>query len=73
MRFKTTGWAEYTVEDFNVSMDVPKDYINDFGQVKRSIIEPAVRELIKKDHWKIEWNTTKAGRKVKSIRFDFSR
>lgn len=73
MRFKSTGWAEYTVEDFNVSMDVPPDYAKNFGQVKRSIIEPAVKELIEKDGWQIEWQAIKAGRKVKTVRFEFSR
>lgn len=73
MRFKSTGWAEYTVEDFLVSMDAPLEYAKDFGQVKRSIIEPAVKELINKDGWKIEWQAIKAGRKVKTVRFEFSR
>jgi len=71
-RFKNTGWAEYTIEDFNVSMDAPPS-LSDFAQVKRRIIEPAVKELTQKDGWIIKWEAVKAGRKVKAVRFEFER
>lgn len=71
-RFKKEGWAYYTVEDFATSMDVPPS-LNDFGQIKRRVIEPAVKELTEKDGWKIKWETIKAGRKVKAVRFEFQR
>jgi plasmid replication initiation protein len=71
-RFKTTGWAEYTIEDFATSMDAPPS-LSDFGQIKRRIIEPAVHELTEKDGWLIQWRPIKAGRKVRAIRFDFAR
>lgn len=71
-RFESTGWAEYSIEDFRVSMDAPPS-LSDFAQVKRRIIEPAVRELCKKDGWLIEWKPRKAGRKVVAVRFDFRR
>jgi plasmid replication initiation protein len=72
MRFESTGWAEYTIEDFKTSMDAPAS-LSDFGQVKRRIIEPAVKELTEKDGWIIQWRPIKAGRKVKAVRFDFMR
>jgi plasmid replication initiation protein len=72
MRFKETGWAEYTIEDFKASVDAPAS-LSDFGQVKRRIIDPAVKELTEKDGWIIQWRPIKAGRKVKAIRFDFMR
>ena len=59
MRFESTGWAEYTIEDF--------------GQIKRRIIDQAVKELTEKDGWIIELEQIKAGRKVKAIRFKFMR
>lgn len=71
-RFQSTGWAEYDIEDFKASMDAPPS-LSDFGQVKRRIIEPAVKELIEKDGWLIQWRPIKAGRKVKAVRFDFMR
>lgn len=71
-RFQSTGWAEYDIEDFKASMDAPPS-LSDFGQVKRRIIEPAVKELIEKDGWLIQWQPIKAGRKVKAVRFTFMR
>ena len=71
-RFKSTGKAEYTIEDFKVSMEAPAS-LSDFGQVKRRIIEPAVKELTEKDGWLIQWEAVKAGRKVKAVRFNFMR
>lgn len=72
MRFESTGWAEYTIEDFRASMEAPPS-LSDFGQVKRRIIDPAVKELIAKDGWLIQWRPIKRGRKVAAVRFDFRR
>jgi plasmid replication initiation protein len=71
-RFESTGWAEYNIEDFKVSMDAPPS-LSDFAQVKRRIIEPAVKELTTKDGWLIQWKPIKKGRKVSTLRFDFKR
>jgi len=72
-RFKSTGVAEYTIEDFGVSMGAsPKQMLN-FSNVRRRIIEPAIKELCEKDGWVIEWEPVKAGRKVRAVRFKFSR
>ena len=71
-RFQSTGKAEYTIEDFKASMDAPPS-LSDFGQVKRRIIDPAVKELTEKDGWIIQWQPIKAGRRVASIRFSFMR
>ncbi len=72
-RFKKEGWAHYTIEDFATSMEVPPSLNNDFGQIKRRVIEPAVKELTEKDGWAITWEAIKAGRKVKALRFEFRR
>lgn len=71
-RFKTNGWAEYTIEDFNFAMDVPPG-LSDFGQVNRKIIAPAIKELQEKDGWKIELELIKGGKRVKALRFKFER
>jgi plasmid replication initiation protein len=72
MRFKSTGWAEYTIEDFGVSMQASEKQRSDFGKIRTQIIEPAVKELIEKDGWQIKWQPIKAGRRVKALRFEFS-
>lgn len=71
-RFEDTGWMDVTTEDFNTAMDTPPS-LSDFGQIKRRILEPAITELTQKDGWLITWAPKKTGRKVTSIRFDFSR
>lgn len=73
MRFRATGWAEYTIEDFCASMEATEKQRADFGKIRTQIIEPAIKELIEKDGWLIEWNPIKAGRRVKAVRFEFSR
>lgn len=70
-RFKDSGWAEYTIEDFAVSMEATEKQRADFGKMRTKIIEPAVRELTEKDGWVITWKAIKAGRKVKTLRFEF--
>lgn len=72
-RFESTGWAEYTVEDFAVSMEATEKQRENFAAIRRKIIEPAVKELQEKDGWIIDWQPIKAGRKVKALRFTFSR
>jgi plasmid replication initiation protein len=72
-RFESTGWAEYTVEDFATSMDATDKQRADFAAIRRKIIEPAVKELTQKDGWLIEWRPIKAGRKVTALRFEFKR
>lgn len=71
MRFKSTGKAEYTIKDFATSMDATEKQRADFGKIRTKIIEPAVKELVEKQGWEIQWRAIKAGRKVQSLRFDF--
>lgn len=72
-RFKSSGFAEYTIEDFCESMEATEKQRGDFNNIKRRIIEPAVKELQEKDGWRINWEPVKAGRKVVIVRFNFER
>lgn len=72
-RFESTGWAEYSIEDFCTAVDATENQRSDFGKIRTKIIEPAVKELTEKDGWIIQWKPLKAGRKVKGLRFDFRR
>jgi plasmid replication initiation protein len=71
MKYKNTGRAEYTIDDFHTSMDVPPSFKGDFGQLKRRVIEPAVRELNDKDNWLLHCEPIKKGRKVTRLVFTF--
>ncbi len=72
-RFKSSGTAEYTIEDFAASMDATEKQRADFGKIRTKIIEPAIKELTEKDGWLIQWMPIKAGRKVAKVRFTFMR
>lgn len=73
MRFESTGWAEYTIEDFCTAMDASEKQRANFAKIRTKIIEPAIAELTVKDGWLIEWQPIKAGRRVKAVRFEFRR
>ena len=65
--------AEYTIEDFCTSMEATEKQKQNFAKIRTKIIEPAVKELIEKDGWLIEWKPIKTGRKVSKLRFDFKK
>ena len=47
--------------------------MKDSGQLRRRVIEPAVKELLEKNSLAIEWEPVKpAGRKVTGFRFKFN-
>lgn len=73
MKHKSTGWAQFDIEDFLTSMDAPPAVRRNFFNVRQRIIAPAVKELRDKDGWDIEWKTVHAGRRVRAVRFSFSR
>ncbi|TJY70609.1 replication initiation protein, partial [Klebsiella pneumoniae] len=54
-------------------MDATEKQRENFAKVRTKIIEPAVKELVEKDGWLIEWKPVKAGRKVAKVRFEFKR
>jgi len=72
-RFQSTGVAEYAIEDFCVAMDATPKQATNFNNIRRRMIEPAIKELQEKDGWLIQWHPVKAGRKVKALRFEFMR
>lgn len=73
MQYSKTGWAEFDIADFAASMDAPPAQRRNFAFLRRRIIEPAVKELKAKDGWDIEWRAVNAGRRVRAVRFSFSR
>lgn len=67
------GWLVINLEDFHHAMESPESYRKNFNDVRKRIIEPAVKELTEKDNWLIEWEPLKRGRKVAALRFNFKR
>jgi plasmid replication initiation protein len=73
MRFKSSGWAEYSIEEFASAMDATDKQRADFAKLRTKILEPAIKELVEKDGWLIEYETKRTGRKVQALRFIFRR
>ena len=72
-QFETTGRLNITVDAFADAMEASAAQRADFGQMRRGMIEQAIKELTEKDGWIIDWSATKRGRRVHSLRFDFKR
>lgn len=69
--WQDTGHYQPDIEDFCRAMDVPESCRNDFGRLRKRVIEPAVAELIQKNNMLIRWETQRAGRKVIGLHFKF--
>ncbi|WP_054287267.1 replication initiation protein [Gulbenkiania mobilis] len=72
-QFESTGWRQMGIDDLHHALETPDGYRSNFAQMRRWIIEPAVRELTEKDGWIIAWEPIKSGRKVTALKFVFRR
>ena len=70
-RFKSTGVAEYTLEDFCMSIEAAPSFQKNFGMLRRRIIDPAVKELNDNSELSVSYETKKTGKKVTGLRFKF--
>lgn len=60
-----------SIADLRSSLEIPDSY--KYDDIKRQVIIKGVEELVKKDHWAIQWRPIKTGRAVTSIEFTFNR
>lgn len=68
VQFVDTGWLQIGLEDLTQRLGVNYRLYND---IRRFVIEPAVKELKAKSNLEIGWAPIKEGRSVKAIRFTF--
>lgn len=68
-----SGTVLIEIEDFYHAMGASPSHRKNFGEARRGIIEPAVKELVTKDEWLIDWKPIKRGRKVAQLQFRFAR
>lgn len=72
MQFKSTGLLRIDIEEFCHAMEASVSARKNFGELRRTVIEPAVKELTTKDNFLIEWEGTKhGGRKITGLEFRF--
>lgn len=71
-QYRETGLLTIKYDDFCSAMSAPESCVKDAGQLRRRVIEPAVKELREKNGLSIEWEPTKpAGRKITGFVFRF--
>jgi plasmid replication initiation protein len=70
-QFASTGILNISVEDFHIAMETTDTHKKNYNNLLKKIIEPAMWELVNKDNWIIGFKSTKLGRKVNMLRFDF--
>ncbi len=70
---KKTGQGVWNIDidDFHDIVDAAPSLRENFAQLNRRVIEPALKEL--KTHWNIKLIKRKQGRKVSSLTFDYNR
>lgn len=68
-----SGTVLIEISDFHHAMEAAPSQRSNFGELRRRIIEPAIKELTQKDDWLIDWKPIKRGRKVAQLQFRFAR
>ena len=68
IQFVDTGWLQVPLDDLTQRLDVA---YTRYADVRRKVIEPAIKELQAKSNLDIKWEPVKEGRSVKAIRFTF--
>ena len=71
MQFKTTGYLKINLDELKKILELSEYYDSDFGRIRAKVIEPAVKEIRKKDGLKVTWNPIKKGRSVVALEFKF--
>lgn len=69
--WKATGKWAVSVEDFCRAMEAPASCLKDFGNLRKRVIDPAIRELKLKDRLIVKCELEKAGRKITGLIFRF--
>lgn len=72
MKNKAAGRFQISVGDLAKALEEDTAKSRSFASLRREVIEPAVKELVDKDGWRVAWNPVKEGRKVIAVAFDFS-
>ena len=72
MQWKSTGMVEIKIETLHECLEVPNSCSVNFGEMRRRVIVPAVKEIEEKANLEIMWNPKKKGRRVASILFGFT-
>lgn len=70
---QSNGWLIIDLADFHHAMNATETHKKNFKDTRVHIIESSIQELCESDNWIISWEAIKHGRKVTSLRFEFSK
>ena len=70
---ENSGVLHISVAEFAHAVEATEKQKEDFNNIRRRIIEPAVKELQDKNNWIIKWQPKKRGRKVHALEFKFAK
>lgn len=70
--WKSTGVWHVPIDEFHHAMDTTASHKKDFGMLRRSVIDPAVKELRLTQNMNLDYKVIKTGRKVSSLIFEFT-
>ena len=70
-RWESTGKWIVDIDEFHHAMDATESYRKNFAQLRKWMIEPAVKELGEVSGLDIKWSSYKTGRKVTRLLFLF--
>ncbi|WP_176439246.1 replication initiation protein [Puniceibacterium sediminis] len=70
-RWESTGKWIVEIDDFHHAMDASESYRKNFAQLRKWVIEPAVKELLTVSGLDIKWSPHKTGRRVTRLLFRF--
>lgn len=70
-KWEGTGKWIVDIEEFHQVMEATKSYQQNFAQLRKWVIEPAVKELKENNGLDIKWEAHKTGRKVSRLVFLF--
>jgi len=71
-QWESTGRWIVNIEDFHHTMEATPSYRKNFAQLRKWVIEPAVRELQTNANLQIKWKPVKMGRRVGRLIFEFT-
>jgi len=73
MQWKSTGHVDIKVETLHECLEVPPSCRSNFGELRRRVIAPAVKDIEKCANLTITWNPRRKGRKIASVLFGFTK
>jgi plasmid replication initiation protein len=71
-QYEKIGWRELSVDRFREILEFGKNEYKSFHHIRQKVIEPAINEINEKTDLIVKFTPIKTGRKITSIKFEFT-